>query len=217
MKKQILTLAATLLVGSAVVLTGCKKEDTNAPTIKLKGDAEMVIYLSDTYTEPGATATDLDGKDKESDISANIKISGTVKTTEAAKYEVTYDVTDEAGNTATQVKRTVWVKHKNSTVAGTYKTTESCNFGNVAEYNCSITAGTSSNLTITFSNFGNFNTTINVPATLSGDLNEKVTLESGVYAGLSMSGTGTIKPDGKTIVITYNAGSDSCTATWVKQ
>jgi hypothetical protein len=217
MKKQLLSIASTLLLASALVLTGCNKEDTTAPTITLKGDAEVTIYVGDTYTESGATATDLDGKDNESDISSSIVIGGTVDKTKAGAYTITYNVSDEAGNKATEVKRTVKVKHKNSTITGSYSTTESCNFGNVAAYSCSITTGSTGELSIVLSNFGNFSTTINIPATLSGDYNEKITLTSGTYAGLTMSGTGTIEPDGKKITISYSAGSDNCTATWNKQ
>ncbi len=217
MKKQILSSAAALFLTSAIVLTGCKKEDTNAPTITLKGDAEMVIYLNDTYTEPGATATDLDGKDKESDVSSKIVISGTVDKTKAGAYTITYNVTDDAGNAASEVKRTVKVKQKASTITGSYSTTESCNFGNVGAYSCSITTGTTGDLSVVLSNFGNYQTTVNIPATLSGDFNEKITLESGTYAGLTMSGSGTIEPNGKKITISYTAGTDNCTATWNKQ
>jgi len=217
MKKQILSIATTLFLASALVLTGCKKEDTTAPTIKLKGDAEVVVYLGSDYTELGATATDLDGKDKESDVTASIVTSGTVDKSKAGTYTIKYNVSDEAGNTAAEVTRTVKVKHKNSTIAGSYSTTESCNFGNVAAYSCSITTGSTGELSIVLSNFGNFSTTINIPATLSGDYNDKITLTSGTYAGLTMSGSGTIEPDGKKVTISYTAAGDNCTATWNKQ
>ena len=217
MKKQILSIAATLFLASGLLLTGCIKDDTSSPSITLKGDAEVSIYLGDTYTESGATATDLDGKDNESDVSSRIVVAGTVDKTKAGSYTVTYNVSDEAGNAAIEVKRTVKVKHKNSTVSGAYSTTESCNFGNVAAYSCSITTGSTGALSIVLSNFGNYSTTVNIPATLSGDFNEKITLTSGTYNGLTMSGTGTIEPDGKKLTINYSAATDNCTATWNKQ
>jgi hypothetical protein len=217
MKKQILSIATTLFLASALVLTGCKKEDTSAPTIKLKGDAEVVIYLGSDYSESGATATDLDGKDNESDISSSIVITGTVDKTKAGSYSIKYNVTDEAGNVATEVVRTVKVKHSNATLSGSYTGTESCNFGPVGSYNGTVTNGTSGILTVVVGNLGNFSTTVNIPATLSGDYNEKITLTSGNYAGLAMAGTGTIEPDGKKIIISYTAATDNCTATWNKQ
>lgn len=217
MKKQILSIASAMFLAGTMFLASCGKEDTNAPVITLKGDAEVVIFLGSDYTELGATATDKDGKDNESDVSTSIKITGTVDKTKAGAYTITYNCSDEAGNAATAVTRKVTVKHKNSTVSGSYSTTESCNFGNVAAYVCSITTGSSGELSIVLSNFGNFQTPINIPATLSGDYNEKITLASGTYSGLTMSGTGTIEPDGKKITISYSAGSDNCTATWNKQ
>jgi hypothetical protein len=216
MKKQFLSITATLLIASAFVLTSCNKEDTTAPTVTLKGDAEVVIYIGDNYTEAGATATDLDGKDNESDVSSSIVITGAVDKTKAGSYTISYKATDEAGNASTEVKRTVKVKHSNATLSGSYTGTESCNFGPVASYSGSVSNGTTGILSIVVGNLGNFTTTINIPATLSGDFNEKITLTSGNYAGLAMAGTGTIEPDGKKITISYTAGSDNCTATWLK-
>jgi len=216
MKKQILSVTSTLLIASALVLTSCNKEDTSAPTITLKGDAEVVIYIGDNYTEPGATATDLDGKDNESDISSSIVITGTVDKTKAGSYTISYKVTDEAGNASNEVKRIVKVKHSNATLSGSFTGTESCNFGPVASYSGTVTNGTTGILSIVVGNLGNFTTTVNIPATLSGDFNDKITLTSGNYAGLAMAGTGTIEPDGKKITISYTAGSDNCTATWLK-
>ena len=78
--------------------------DTTAPVITLVGDAVVDLSVGDTYSESGATATDnIDG-----DISANIVIGGdTVDTNSAGQYIVTYNVSDAAGNTATEVTRTV--------------------------------------------------------------------------------------------------------------
>ncbi|MCB0469258.1 MAG: DUF5011 domain-containing protein, partial [Flavobacteriaceae bacterium] len=57
------------------------------------------------YTELGATAVDnVDG-----DISANIVIGGSVNTSVVGTYQVTYNVSDTAGNAAVQVIRTVEV------------------------------------------------------------------------------------------------------------
>ncbi|TBM99356.1 DUF5011 domain-containing protein [Hyunsoonleella flava] len=78
--------------------------DTTAPVITLVGASPIDLNVGDTYTEEGATATDnIDG-----DISANIVIGGdTVDTNTGGTYVVTYDVSDNAGNPATQVTRTV--------------------------------------------------------------------------------------------------------------
>ncbi len=78
--------------------------DTTAPVITLVGNATFNLNVGDAYTEQGATATDnIDG-----DISANIVIAGdVVDTNTAGTYVATYNVSDAAGNAATQVDRTV--------------------------------------------------------------------------------------------------------------
>jgi len=93
--------------------------DTTAPDVTLLGANPLNLIVDDTYTDPGATASDnVDG-----DITANIVVGGdTVNTAVANTYVVTYDVSDAAGNPATQVTRTVIVSTLSSisgTVAGT--------------------------------------------------------------------------------------------------
>ena len=56
MKKQILSLTAMVLVAGAVTLTGCKKDDTTAPVLTLKGAAESTLDLGAAFTDEGATA-----------------------------------------------------------------------------------------------------------------------------------------------------------------
>ncbi|MDT0557893.1 DUF5011 domain-containing protein [Ichthyenterobacterium sp. W332] len=78
--------------------------DTTAPVITLNGSATVNINVGGTYTEQGATATDnIDG-----DLTGSIVIGGdTVNTGTAGTYVVTYNVSDNAGNAATEVIRTV--------------------------------------------------------------------------------------------------------------
>ena len=77
--------------------------DETPPTITLNGNATINLNVGDTYTELGATATDnIDG-----DISANISITGNVNTTAPGMYVVRYNVSDAAGNAATEVTRVV--------------------------------------------------------------------------------------------------------------
>ena len=80
------------------------KLDTQAPVITLLGDATMNISLGDTFTDPGATASD----DVNGNITDNIVVGGdTVDTNTEATYTITYNVSDTAGNAATEVTRTV--------------------------------------------------------------------------------------------------------------
>ncbi|MET1260145.1 immunoglobulin-like domain-containing protein [Flagellimonas sp. DF-77] len=91
----------------SLVLGNTGGGDTVAPVITLNGDATINLTVGDTFTDPGATATD----DVDGDISANIVVGGdTVDTDTAGTYTITYDVSDAAGNAAAQVTRTVNVE-----------------------------------------------------------------------------------------------------------
>jgi hypothetical protein len=91
---------AAIEVTRTVIVTA----DTTAPVITLLGEATFNILIGSTFTDPGATATDnVDG-----DISENIVVAGDVVDTDiAGTYTITYNVSDAAGNAATQVTRTV--------------------------------------------------------------------------------------------------------------
>ena len=81
-----------------------KKEE---PTITLNGEANITLNVGDTYTEQGATAKD----DTDGDLTNKISTSGTVNTSKAGKYTVSYSVKNSKGKTAT-VKRTITIKAK---------------------------------------------------------------------------------------------------------
>ncbi|MBW1298604.1 immunoglobulin-like domain-containing protein [Aquimarina litoralis] len=77
--------------------------DTTAPVIILQGDNPVDIEEGGNYVDSGAIATDsLDG-----DITANIVVVNPVNTAVLGTYIITYNVSDAAGNNATQVTRTV--------------------------------------------------------------------------------------------------------------
>ena len=78
--------------------------DTTAPVITLVGDAVVDLSVGDTYSESGATASD----NYDGDITADVVIGGdSVDTSTVGQYTVTYNVSDTAGNDATEVTRTV--------------------------------------------------------------------------------------------------------------
>ena len=79
----------------------------SAPVITLVG-GNVTLTVGDAYTEQGATATDAE----DGDLTANIVITGNVNTAVAGTYTVRYNVTDSAGNAATEVTRTVTVNAK---------------------------------------------------------------------------------------------------------
>jgi arylsulfatase A len=77
------------------------------PVITLNGDINVTLIIGDSYTDAGAAASDLE----DGDISANIMVGGDVVDTAAAgTYVITYNVSDSAGKTATEVTRTVIVQ-----------------------------------------------------------------------------------------------------------
>ena len=84
--------------------------DVTAPVITLTG-SDVTQEVGGTYTDAGATASDnIDG-----DITANIVVGGdTVDPNTVGTYVITYDVDDAAGNSATQVTRTVKITIENT-------------------------------------------------------------------------------------------------------
>ena len=79
--------------------------DTTRPVITLNGSASVTILCGDGYTELGASALDACA----GDLSSAVTVSGTVNTSMAGDYLVTYNVADPSGNHAVQVTRTVHV------------------------------------------------------------------------------------------------------------
>lgn len=89
-----------------VTRTVTVQADTEAPVITLIGAASVNVGVGSTYTDQGATATD----NKDGDLSGSIATGGLpINTSAPATFTVTYDVDDAAGNSATQVVRTVTV------------------------------------------------------------------------------------------------------------
>ena len=79
-------------------------DDGNGPAITLKGANPLNLANGATYSDPGATAADV-----AEGTSVDITGTGSVNTSVAGSYTVTYNATDAAGNAATPVTRTVIV------------------------------------------------------------------------------------------------------------
>lgn len=79
--------------------------DTTPPVITLVGSATASLEKGGTYSDAGATATDtVDGN-----LTSSIVTVNPVNVNTAGTYTVTYNVDDAAGNSATQVTRSVTV------------------------------------------------------------------------------------------------------------
>jgi hypothetical protein len=77
--------------------------DTTVPVITLLGDATVTIEVGNDYTDDGATASD----NYDGDITDDIVVVNPVDTDVVGTNTITYNVSDAAGNAATEVTRTV--------------------------------------------------------------------------------------------------------------
>ena len=90
----------TSIVGDAVTFSVEVSDDT-PPVITLLGDNPYSLTVGQSYTEPGATATD----DVDGDLTASIVIDATtVNVNTVGSYAVDYTVSDAAGNVANAVR-----------------------------------------------------------------------------------------------------------------
>jgi hypothetical protein len=89
------------------IFFACKKtsSDKTAPVITLKGLAAVSSAKDSIYVDAGATASD----DVDGNITSSIVVVNPVDIHTENTYYVTYNVTDKAGNKATEVKRKVTV------------------------------------------------------------------------------------------------------------
>ncbi len=86
-------------------LTDTTLVDLNNPVINLIGKETLNVYLKRDYVDKGATASDA----TDGDISEDIIVVNNVDTKNRGVYTVTYNVSDSAGNQATEVVRTIRV------------------------------------------------------------------------------------------------------------
>jgi len=101
--------------GSVLQLVGTtptwvSNPDIVAPVITLTGNATVTIELGATYTDAGATATDLSGATAIPDPTATaipdptVTVSGAVDTSTIGSYTITYTATDASGNVGTATR-----------------------------------------------------------------------------------------------------------------
>ena len=111
--------------------------DTVRPVITLTGSATMNVAVGGVYTDPGATASDnVDGN-----ITSRIVVAGaTVNVNTAGTYVITYNVSDAAGNAATQVTRTVIVAVGGGGTPGELSTNGNFETGNTSGWTLFVSA-----------------------------------------------------------------------------
>ena len=86
--------------------------DQEAPTITLTGSATVNHAHGTTYTDAGSTAADFN----DGDVTGSIVTVNPVNSNTLGAYTVTYNVSDAAGNAATEVTRTVNVTDQTAPV-----------------------------------------------------------------------------------------------------
>ncbi|MEK7634920.1 MAG: immunoglobulin-like domain-containing protein [Patescibacteria group bacterium] len=77
------------------------------PIIHLTGASTVNLTFGDTFTDPGATATDTE----DGDLTSKIVVTGTISTSTVGSYTLTYTVTDNGGLSASTT-RTVIVNNQ---------------------------------------------------------------------------------------------------------
>ncbi|MBT4195065.1 MAG: DUF5011 domain-containing protein, partial [Gammaproteobacteria bacterium] len=77
--------------------------DQTPPVISLIGASSMTLNVGDIFSDPGHTVTD------NVNVGLSATVTGSVNTTTVGTYPLNYNVSDTAGNVATQITRTVSV------------------------------------------------------------------------------------------------------------
>jgi hypothetical protein len=111
MKKTFFYLILITLI--VVVWVSCSKEDEPAdpfkPFIVLEGPNPAWSPLGEPYQDQGAKAYDITADRDTIDISFRLEVNSNVDTEKVGNYGVRFNVSDEAGNKADEVVRTVYV------------------------------------------------------------------------------------------------------------
>ncbi len=87
------------------------KEDT-PPVLVIKGKKEISIFSKMEYIEKGFLARDLE----DGDLTAKVKVSGSVDSTKVGEYTLRYSVTDSFGNVATETRVVTIKENKKPTI-----------------------------------------------------------------------------------------------------
>ncbi len=78
----------------------CPSDDTTPPTISLNGSSTINLTEGETWTDPGATATD----DVDGDLTSSIAVTGSIDTSTVGTYTLIYSVFDAASNTVSTTR-----------------------------------------------------------------------------------------------------------------
>lgn len=207
MKKLLWQLALFSGLFGFAFITSCNEPDVYEPVITLNGSDFLFLNRGDTFLDPGAAGNDFNGRKETRDLSEKIVRSGEVNTLATGQYSLAYNLRDEAGNQASQVSRTVVVRHRAEDLQGQYLSTDSC-AGSSSPYLVSIDSSFNGNKLRAF-NFGNSGSALIL--SLKGNFNTEVFLESQVIGNNTYAGSGNISKDGKDFFIRFSTNNGNLT------
>lgn len=221
--KKVLFIAGAVVLG-AIAFTGCSKDDVEAPVITLTG-GDVTINIGETFVDPGYTASD----DEDGDITARVTVDESdIDETHTGTYVVTYSVSDDAGNSASE-SRNVIVQNSlaDYNIAGIWNVSETCG-GGPSTYKDTIKYSETVNGRIIFTRFANYLNgaayadIINISST-GGTIDipsQDVVCGQAPAPTRNFSGTGTLNLVSNTMTIPYvevtNGTSNSCTGNYTK-
>ncbi len=187
--------------------------DATAPVITLNGASTINLTVGDSFTDPGATATDnVDGN-----ISANIVVTGSVNTSVAGTYTLNYNVSDAAGNAATQVSRTVNV---NEPAGDTQAPTAPTNLtaSNITETTASLSwTASSDNVGVTEYEVFSSGTSIGTVTSTGANITGLVANTTYSYTVTSKDAAGNVSSASNTATFTTLGGTGSGSTTTIHE
>jgi hypothetical protein len=187
MKRKIVLSLAFAAACSALLFTGCKKdEDTTAPVVTLNGDASEEISLNtSSYTDAGATASD----DKDGSVAVTSDVSTTNPNLNMVdSYTITYSATDAAGNTG-HAYRTIRIKNDAEDYAGNYNVKDTVDGILFFDYSQTVTVDNTQNNRIHFNKFADYANNTSIYATKRPDGNLEIPQQTGLSIGTSSGGS----------------------------
>jgi hypothetical protein len=99
------------LVGIVIGFAACKKDtDSVKPWIEINGYNPVYSELGKPYSDEGAVVWDVNADGDTVNISGNLKVTSNVNIDVVGKYEVKYNADDDAGNSADEVVRIVYIQ-----------------------------------------------------------------------------------------------------------
>ncbi|MGB0422779.1 MAG: DUF5011 domain-containing protein [Flavobacteriales bacterium] len=149
-----------------LILASCKNEaDSVAPQITLIGGSQIDVPLNEPFQDPGVNVID----NEDGNITSSVNTIGTVDVDLAGVYELTYRVSDNAGNSSSST-RNVHVRNQGDVLTGSFYAEPSCSGTfTSSNYTTNVSASTTINNEIYFSQCSMITNGGILRATVDGD------------------------------------------------